>query len=602
MKRNYYAKSKVKNDTELVCTFDTETNGLGGEILCISYSLPSGTDIFIGKDCVDKWLEKVFFQYPSPAIHYAHFAQYDWRYILPGLIDQHNEGKIKLEVKLRSETDIFRIEVTKDKRKFIMHDSYALYPHNLKQFAKQFAPEYEKLNIGLSNNVIFDPANSEHIEYAKRDSLALKESLRNYFSAIKKTFGVQHGQTVAGTAVKAWQYTLPDELIIDYSEDDENEAFIRDAYYGGVVFLTDTAIYENVETYDINSSYPATMLQYPMPWGKPKQTNELQFDNPAIYHVKVKAPSDLQIPILPTRDENGGLRWYSGEFETKVTNIELQFALLNGYELLDLYSGLEWNQTIKPFDDFIGKCRQIRTEHKGTPYEIIAKLMQNSTYGKFGARRNRNTIIFGQENIDPTKHEHVTKLHDFAEDVYSALEYSEDMPCRVEWAAFITAYSRIRLLITAYALGADKVLYGDTDSLTVKAEADKSLIDTGSAYGQFKHEKTWTKFRAIAPKTYVGIIGKDYIGKAKGVPAKSLTASEFEAIMMQGELHVIYETLPSLLVALKKGISPAKRAHRKTSDLKNSLHFYCIGSKCFLKSKHGENLQTTGMETKQATG
>ena len=598
-KRNYYAKHKVKNENQIVCSFDTETDGLGGKVLCLSYSTPAQTDIFLGDNCVKEWLNNVFFNYCYPAIHYAHFAQYDWRYILPALIDLHQSCEIVLSIKLRSETDIFRVEAKKDGKLFVMSDSYALYPHTLKNFAKQFAPDYQKLELDFSKEV-FDCKNPRHVEYAKRDAESLRQCMLNFSLATKKHFGVNVGQTAAGTSVKAWQHTLPDDLFIAFSDPGEREDFIRCAYYGGVVFLTDTAPYSDCKTFDINSSYPATMLEYPLPWGTPRECDILQYDYPAIYRCRVKAPDFLQIPIIPARNEHGSLRWYSGEFETYCTNIELQFAQLNGYELLEIYDGIIWNEVISPFVDFISKCRDIRTQHKNTSYEVLAKLKQNSLYGKFGAKRERNTIIFGQENIDPNKHENVTKLHDFCEDVYSAVEYSEDMPCKPEWAVFITAYSRIRLLQAAYSIGVENVLYGDTDSITVKKNADLSKLKIGSDYGSFKLEKEWKIFRAIAPKTYAGIVGCDYVGKAKGVPIKSMAQAQFAELFNHGLVEVNYNTLPSLLVALKKGIRYATPAHRKSSDFQNSLHYYCIGTKCYLKSEHGQDYQPANLESAKA--
>src|SRR5665647_598373 len=80
-KSKFYGKSKVLNDPILVAAFDTETEGLGGKLLSIQWGLMG--DVFF--DCSENMIENFInfiLEYPSPFVWYAHFAQYDWRYII----------------------------------------------------------------------------------------------------------------------------------------------------------------------------------------------------------------------------------------------------------------------------------------------------------------------------------------------------------------------------------------------------------------------------------------------------------------------------------------------------------------------------------------
>ncbi len=586
MKRLYYAKSKIHNDDIIFCTFDTETDGLGGKLLCTTYSSILGTDILLGENSIVDWFDNVFLNLPLPAIHYAHFAQYDWRYLIPEILGRKFD---KVEFNLRTGTDIYQIKIKIGKKWYVMRDSYAIYPAGLSDFSKQFSPELQKLTLDFEKTT-FDINNPEHIEYAKRDAEALRHSLINYNSAIQKLFNVSIGHTVAGTAVKAWQKTLPDETIIHYSTDGERENFIRGAYYGGIVFLTTNEQLENCRTFDINSSYPDVMQKYPMPIGSPSRTNKYEPNAPAIYQVDIETPDNLIIPILPCRNKRGHMQWRSGRFITSITNFELEFALKHGYILHKIIDGLIWDNTINPFYDFVEICKSIRKAHKDTSYEKVAKLMQNSCYGKFGAKREKNSIVLGSENLKDDAKAQILSI-DF-DDVFVVSEYSEEMPCKPEWAVFITAYARLRLISTAYAVGPENVVYGDTDSLIVKADADISKIDIGAEYGQFKLEKTWLKFRAIAPKTYAGMLenGK-WSGAGKGLNKKKMSQAKYKELYEQGETVVEYQTLPSLVVALKTEIAPAKMASRRSSEIKNSANYDLQNGRIKIKSMHGSDNQ-----------
>lgn len=587
MTKQFYAKSKVKNEDVIFCSFDIETIGLGGTVACCSYSTPTKTDIFLGENSLFEWFDKIFLSHPFPCIHYAHFASYEWRYLIPWLLT-NKTNDYKISFNLRTETEIYQIVIEHEKTKYIMRDSYAIYPDTLKNFSKFFSPESQKLKLDFTKEK-FNPENPDHVAYAIQDSRTLRNSLINYSDSINKLFSVSLGHTVAGTAIRAWQSTLDDKTIISYSRDGENEQFIRRAYYGGIVFLTSTEKQENCVTYDINSSYPYVMETYDMPYGTPVRTLDYVPGRIAIYSVKLSAPENLIIPIVPLKDAKGATRWTSGEFETVITNYELEFAIKNGYEIVEFYEGLYWPEKISPFSDFVNMCKQIRKQHKGTSYEKIAKLMQNSTYGKFGAKREKRSLIVGHENV--------TDGSDFClfspeyDDLFVINEYAEDMPCKPEWAVFITAIARLRIISTAYKAGVEHVLYGDTDSLTLTANADFNAIDIGEEYGQFKLEKKWRYFRALAPKTYAGAVENndgslEWKGAGKGLTKKSMTQEKFRELYENGMIEVEYETIDSLHVSLKKGLSPSRIATRKSSDINKSVNFSCENNKIMLKSAY----------------
>lgn len=574
-KITYYAAKAIRTDEEpVVCGLDVETDGLGGKLLMVQWGTYEGIIDDSSDDAVSNFLE-AFFQNPEPAIWYSHFASYDWRYILKPLQECDD---IEIDIGMRTATDIYEIRVKRDGEKFILRDSYAIFPHPLKDLAKRFCPELPKLDLDLSKEK-FDPKNPEHVKYARRDVEILLTGLPRYFEMVKEHFRVWPSGTVAGTALKSWQRHIGD-AIYNCQKYDHNELFIRQGYYGGLVFLTDVNTHTDLETYDRNSSYPASMIKYGVPYGRAYECRDYESGKMGIYRVRVKAPDDLIIPIIPARNSKGGMRWYRGEFDTVCTSAELIFAAKHGYEIQKLYEGLAFDETIFPFTEFINLCRFIRENFKGEALEFVAKLLQNALYGKYGSRRERLQVISAlkadiEDLID------CTPLDEFGE-WYTRIELDEGMRCMPQWAAFITAHSRLNLLQNAYSIGPENVIYGDTDSLTIK-KGFGHLIDVGAEYGQWKLEKEWAEFRAIAPKVYTGIIGRDsadgklkqgqYVGAAKGMPRKSVTQDVLRELLETGQSEVSALSLASLKSHLKNGGSRAVTLTRKSSSLTHSVNF-----------------------------
>lgn len=585
-KLTYYARKCVRgNDEIMVAGWDSETDGLGGKLLSMQFGCFGTVHVETGPDMVDKFIDFVL-EYPTPMIWYCHNIQYDLRYVLPRLVERGFE----IELAMRTQTDVYECRIIHPQtgKKIILRDSFAIWNKSLKSLAEKFCPELPKGDLDFDKET-YDPTNQRHVDYAIRDVQILLVGLPNLFDLLREHFGVNPNATFASTSLKAWQLTIPEDVYYNASDYGPQEEFIRQAYYGGLVFLTDTGTYKNAKTYDINSSYPAAMCEYGVPYGRAVSSTDYADGLMGIYRVRVRAPENLRVAILLARDKRGNMRQFSGEFDTVVTNRELIFAANHGYEILEVYEGLVWEETIFPFNEHIGHCKEIRfsPEHKGQPLEIVAKDMQNSLYGKFGSRRTRRRML----NAASCSGEDLIGAVPWGEDGdwFVKEELDEEMRCMPHWAVFITAHARLRLLQTVYSIGPENVLYGDTDSITVKSGYGEN-IDVGSEYGQWKLEKEWREFRAIAPKVYAGIIkGKrkeqvfedgepaaepdKYSGAAKGLPRKNLNEDHWKSLLENGKAQAQALSLPSLRVAMKKGVKPATLLVRKSSTLENSSNF-----------------------------
>jgi hypothetical protein len=490
---------------------------------------------------------------------FAHNAQYDLRYIIE-LLEEHMEN---MRIFLRTDSDAFMITLELPEYsngvRLVIRDSYALFPETLRKFGLVFVPELPKGEIDVAH---FNPLDVSHVNYAKRDTELLLKCLQRFYRLVFEQFGCYPAATAASTALRAWQRTLAKSE--QYYNTTNYEDFIRSAYYGGLVFLTDTRTHEGAKSYDINSSYPFQMSSHSFPIGNPVNTKRLRLDRPSIYRITVRAPEGVVVPILPVRDRNG-ICWPSGLFETTVTNVELSFALDRGYRLFTIHEAIYWEETCSPFRDFIEKCKAIRKAYKGTALETVAKLLQNSLYGKFGTKRLRRKILshFTDDEVF---------MGEMWGDYLAVDEIDDEMLCLPQWAVFITAHARIHLLGAVYALGVENVLYGDTDSITAKAGYDLPVDLVGSDYGQWKVDKQWATFRARAPKVYAGHTEDGTIrGAIKGVPKSKWVSSQALEAVIAGERKVItYDTLDSFVLFLKGVRRPAYEAHREISDIGNS--------------------------------
>lgn len=560
--------------------FDTESDGLGGALLAGTTTNPYGeSQYYTGSpEYICSMMFHDMWNHPNTrtanVIWYGHFAQYDWRYLIRYLLTQPDWH---MDIALRTDTDIYQITVSRigqhgKTEKIIMRDSYAIFNTTLERFTAQFAPDHAKLHLDW-NTTRFDPKNSEHIAYAIRDTESLRIALINFDAAVQADYGVPIKATFASTALAAWQQTLTDDEIY-FPSDGFVEEFARRAYFGGLVFITSNEVHTDCVTYDINSSYPDVMRRCGVPVGRWGQTTVLQFDAPAFYDVTVDAPAATIIPILPRRVK-GSIRWNTGTFRTVITNDELAFAMQHGYKLLQIHDGLQFEELGYPFTAFVDKAERIRAECKKTPRETVAKYMQNSLYGKFGSKRERNQMYVLAENELPQTGLDWQPWGDTGR-LWVAVEEQEDMACRVEWAAWITAQARLHLLKTAYEVGPNICLYGDTDSLTLAHESDR--LPQSDAYGAWKIEKRWHSFRAIAPKVYAGCTatpaGPTLQGAAKGLTAKATGAPEWRELLAGRRVEVEYESLSSLLCDLKKpSIIKSELKTRKSSTLENAKSY-----------------------------
>lgn len=559
--------------------FDIETDGLDGDfiILTAQFERPLGglseVEVF---NSTREFLDRVLCDEDcAGVVWYGHNAEYDWRYFIPSMVEYLDEYKIVPCVRGLNkiyQIDFYRLRDTRKRPKpaLRMRDSLAVFPFALKLFAAKFSSK-PKLDIGLASGTRFNKNKSEHVEYAKRDTETLLESMINYDTLAHTAYGVHLRGTTASTAYHGFLRHIPEGHSYPRAGGAVEE-FVRAAYFGGIVYINKINTHiPIVHTFDINSSYPNVMEKYGIPRGRGTFTDHYMGEStPAFYHVRVDARGvpDDHFHFLAKRDTTS-VCWARGRFITSITSREYVAALEHGYDI-EVIRGCYFDAVEYPFNDFIAVCKRMRTEYKGQALEQVAKLMQNSLYGKFGMSPQGKEYLISHSPPDGEGWEALVGTLDRTTQDYvfsrSSVRDSEYM--LPHWAAWITANARLEIVKAVDAAGNENFFYVDTDSVTVTPEGAARILAAGlvgSEYGLLKDEGAKGDWVCRGPKAYTWVDGDTVKVKMKGLPKSAITP-DIAAALHRGEMpDVSYHVSRSFHSAVKHSTFGVD-AHRRPTD------------------------------------
>lgn len=178
-------------------------------------------------------------------------------------------------------------------------------------------------------------------------------------------------------------------------------AFFRSAYYGGR-----TEVFRRKGTgwyYDVNSSYPFSMTK-PSPIGDIFELEENEdftrfAKDPDNYvgfvRCTVEIPKSCYMPPLPLQ-HGGKLKFPAGRFSGTWDWTELKVLGRIGAKILHVEKSV-WIKA-KPFlvpfvNDLYAMRKKDSPRYKGPALSEIAKILLNSTFGKFGMDQNRIEMV-----------------------------------------------------------------------------------------------------------------------------------------------------------------------------------------------------------------
>lgn len=590
-----------------ILTLDLETRDIGGVKVPICMSIYDGKKAtsFLFKDS-NKWEEEMLKgiktimtrKYDGYKIYVHNLSYFDSIFMLDTL---SKLGEIK---PLMRDNRFIKINFifyavsekgnknTNRKYRLVFYDSYLLLPASLSKLSESFNIKNRKsiFPFDFVNRKDFDFNYNSHVpeykyfpgsstesftiknyneycglrpdlswnfekelsSYCEIDTIALHQIILKFHGEIYHTFKIDITKypTLPSIAFGIYRSNfIPKDKIpkilgkLHYT--------IKESYYGGI-----TEIYrpygKNIHSFDVNSLYPYSMKKYPMPVGKTKhfKGNIINFEkNPfGFFKVRVSAPIDMKIPILPRklRSKNGTRTifpvgtWTGWYFSEEIKNAEkfgYKFEILEGYLF----------EKDKIFSGYVDTLYKLKVSVESTdPRYFIAKLLMNALYGRFGLNpvATETRIVspdISEKILEARKNVSVIPL--LSGSVITTYDKTNDdevdiTNISIPISSAIAAYSRIEMshFLTKYK---NNIYAVDTDGIKVDCMLSPSEIDN-KELGKMKYEYTFKEAVFPAPKVYGGLLEKPYkkykneLTKVKGLKS-SISYAELKSVLNKGK-------------------------------------------------------------------
>ena len=481
------------------------------------------------------------------AVYYFHNLKFDGEYLIHWLLT-HKFTHIK-DKKERADntfltlsTDMgqfYAIEVyfevknnhKVNKVKFL--DSLKILNFSVDQIAKDFNLPIKKLELDYKTERPVGHILTEHeVDYIRNDVEIMSRALQIMFDeGLKK-------MTIGSDALSDYKSMCPNFKSLFPTLPPEIDKDIRASYKGGFTYLN--PLYKEKETgsgivFDVNSMYPARMSYDLLPYSEPlffKGKYEPDPNYP-LYVQQLTCNFKLKKGKIPSIQIKHNSFFIPNEYVESsddcevtlvLTSVDLELFFEN-YDVTDItwHSGWKFKAMTGLFTDYINKWTEKKIEAKkagNSALYRIAKLMLNSTYGKFGLNGNSRQ-----------------KYPYLAEDgsvKYLMGEIEQRKTIYIPIASFITSYARAYIIksseiIREYSLkkyGYDAYVYSDTDSIHCLLSPDdvpelsEYLEIDDYKLGAWKLESTFSKGKYLRQKCYIELNDDELNVTVAGMPKR----------------------------------------------------------------------------------
>jgi hypothetical protein len=488
--------------------------------------------VFDGKNCMKNFLTFYLTKKNRNKITYAHNGGgFDFNPIYQTLVTEpcfsnyypqviHVNGKIM----------VLRIK-DRNKNAWQFRDSMFLMKHSLDKLCVSFDPSTKKLHMPDHETQPYETNKQLWQDYCMNDCKSLAEILTKFSDLIIHQIGGSMGMTTSSTAMRTFRHRFLHQELPTYFEWNN---FIRTGYYGGRTEVFNMfAPYRGdpYYLYDVNSMYPSVMHDNIFPVSSPKRVS---YKDPwdcsgrcGMMECEVVTPSELDIPVLPYRDEEnmGKLIFPLGHWKGVYEFSLIEKALELGYKIRPLRT-IEFEGDYL-FKEYVDTLYPIKQNSTGALYEI-AKVLQNGLYGKFGEHSERQVLI-----TDPDADILGTFPVPYDEMGYTTstvVRYSAHHLPAI--ATRVTALAQLKLYkgIEHIKNRGGTVYYTDTDSMVTDTK-----MNTSNRLGDWGIKTEMTRGVFFAPKAYCYEYTKDgktrIEQKIKGFShdfARTLTFEDFQ--------------------------------------------------------------------------
>lgn len=402
------------------------------------------------------------------------------------------------------------------------------YFNNLFEW-KSFHANHKKFNF-----------KSYSIEYCKRDVEITKKFLEIFFNLIRLTenYNPLNTLTVSSLSLKIFAKNY-NQLNLNLKLQKKFDSYIRESYMGGRVEIFGNTKHR-VYHYDFPGMYGLVMLES-FPISNPRFVgSNFNLDIPGFYSIKWKS-NKMRIPVLPIKNDFGKLIFPNGVHSGTYWFEEINYFREMGGEVLEVYSGVEYEKMGYLFQNFIHRFNELRKE--GGVKKTLGKLIINSLYGKMGSSiKNKEYKIYNKKDRDYVLSLEYNSLIEINNLIIIEIEkISSETGINVGIASAITSKARIKLhkAMSLVEKNGGRILYCDTDSMFIEF---KNRIDYSISKWD-KEDSVYDEALFLLPKTY-GMVNK-YINvvKIKGIRKDSISFEDFKTRFNNGGFLSFQEVL-----------------------------------------------------------
>lgn len=523
--------------------FETSTHLIDNRTNVYLWGLINETNTFRAHDVnLDSFIETLENEKTIPIV-YFHNISWDGMFLVHYFIDkgynfvQLKNYRAKMEIKTFSwicdnQGTIYRIIVQTEKQKIIFLDSYKLLLSSVEGLGKIL--NLPKLKIDYDEYEHFDKKEDLPevlVEYLYRDIEVVMHFMQTLYKKIPKV-----KTTLASTSYNMFiDFYGRNNFYKDFGSYkisplmDKEWEFAKDSYRGGLTLTSPLWNEKLIElkntlghSYDVNSLYPFVMETNRMPYGQPFKNKKLETD---ICLVQIKILNAyISSEFLPAVIPNNNKAFFNGNYLREVKDLTIN-VWENELKIWEKFYDMKYIvldrlyfHTKFVFKEFIEKIKTMKIEAPNEVERFIAKILQNSLYGKFGENYIKLSKILVYDISHNLRGKRYGEKQDWVEQQIST---EEEYKSYIPMASYITALARCKLMKAIYE-NKENFLYCDTDSLYLKDVAKGIEVDD-KLYGCWKQEHLFMSFKSLKPKCYMlqDIRTMEYYIKVAGLPAKA---------------------------------------------------------------------------------